>query len=79
MMPVHVQRTGDAAMGEAWRRCVAALPPHHSLQLVTNGRGSCHARAIAPFVVDPDDTAEAWGDTETEALVALAERLEAGQ
>lgn len=37
MEPVHVQRQGAAAIGEAWARCVAAAPPGWMVELVRWG------------------------------------------
>lgn len=70
------QQRDDAALGAAWRRAEAALPPFHGLSARRCGTpASEHYHAFA------DDkhgspAEHGSGDTPTAALAALAEALE---
>jgi len=70
------QNREDQAFGAAWRRCKAALPADFLLSIrseVFNLKASAHAWHTLSTHIDYTEIA----DTETEALTALAEALEA--
>lgn len=72
LLPVHVQRDEDAALGAAWRRCEAATRKWgagHSLSLATSDDPP-------GYIVDAIGTLALYDPTAAGALEAFAVRLE---
>lgn len=83
LLPVNVQRDENAALGAAWRRCVAARPPEWFNGPTLSGYDlSGGGREYIAWIEGPAPTyhrrprLRGEGDTATEALTALAEQLD---
>lgn len=78
LLPVDVQLLEDAAMGEAWRRCEAALPYEWAILITYCGDDGPPVWRVSAGedirTVDPKVYVEG---SPAAALAALAEKLEA--